>query len=91
MMDKQKYPEENLIEIHPSEGDTFKVVFGRGCVGWHLIAHAGNRFVQFRSPNMTHPITVTTQIEELEDIPKYENNWLINPINIRSYKKGRRK
>lgn len=82
-----KYPEDG-ITVFPLKEDMFESFLGLNCEGYHLIAHAGRRFIQFLPPSMIVPITVTTQIEQLEDIASYENDWLLNPLKFRTRGEG---
>ena len=77
-----KYPKAG-ITVLPLGKDVFESFLGINCEGYHLIAHAGKRFIQFLPPNMEVPITITTQIEQITDIARYEDDWLINPIKFR--------
>jgi hypothetical protein len=76
-----------MITIIPEGEDKFKAVLSKDCEGWFLIAHAGSRFIQVLPPGMKHPITITTQIKMIGGIPRYENDWLTNPIKFRSSEK----
>ena len=84
MSEERQFPKGNCIAIYPDGDDLFVSYLGKGCEGWAIIAHGGQRFIQVLPPNMKHPITITTQIERLEDQATYKNDWLINPIKLAS-------
>ena len=83
MNDEEKYPEGNCIAIYPKGKDEVVIYMGQGCERWHLIAHTGTRFLQLLAPGMDFPITITTQIQRIEGMPTFQDDWLVNEIKLR--------
>lgn len=93
MSETRPYPKGDCIAIYPDGEDTFVACLGEACCEWTVIGHAEKRFIQVFPPNMKHPITITTQIEAIEQrrehIRSAYDGWLENYLKSRKKEKAR--